>query len=110
MPVVAIPGLLALLGGFFKIFALYAVTRILLALGLSYWVISGFDDLKDSIYLEITTNYGNLTAASYQILTMAGVDQAITIIFSCVTVRLIMNGLANGIIGGIAFKGITSGS
>lgn len=104
------PGILVLVAGFFKIFALYAVTRILLALGLSYWMVSGFTELKDNIYTMIQTNYAGIPAATYDIITLMGVDVAITIIFSCITVRMIMNGLANGIIGGIAFKGISSAS
>jgi len=106
----AAPLILGLGAVFFKVFALYAITRILVALGLSYWVITGFDDVKTYFMDNIQANFGALPNAVFDILALSGVDVAITIIFSCITVRLIMNGLANGIIGGIAFKGITSQS
>jgi cell division protein FtsX len=103
----AAPLLVTGIGVFFKTFALYAITRIFLALGLSYWVITGFDDVKTNFENEIVANFSSLPLAVYQIMGIAGVDVAITILFSCITVRMIMNGLANGVIGGIAFKGIS---
>ena len=102
------PGLLLLFGAGLKFLALYAVTRILIALGLSYIVISGFDDMGQYFEDEIISQYGALPAAVYEIVSMAGVDVAITILLSCISVRMIMNGVTNGIIGTLAFKGITN--
>lgn len=103
------PWLISMLGVSLKFFAAYAVTRVLLALGLSYVTITGFTDLKTQFMTEIQNNYGALPAAVIDIISLAGADVAITILFSCVTVRLIMNGLVNGVIGTLAFKGIQSG-
>lgn len=100
------PWLVSMLGIAVKFFAAYAVTRIMLALGLSYLTVTGFNDLKDQFMGEIQTNYGALPAAVIDIISLAGADVAITILFSCVTVRLIMNGLVNGVIGTLAFRGI----
>lgn len=103
------PWLVGMIGVAIKYFAVYAVTRVLLALGLSYVAISGFTDLKADFMAEIQNNYGALPAAVIDIITLSGADVGITILFSCVTVRLIMNGLVNGVIGTLAFKGIQSG-
>lgn len=86
--------LLPLLGGWFlKVFALYAVTRIFLAAGIGYLVITGFNTFKDDLIANIQANYGSVPAATFEIMTLAGVDEAITIIISAVGIRLILNGL-----------------
>lgn len=102
------PLLIGVLALFFKVFAVYAVTRILLALGLAYWTITGFDALAGDLMDNLQSQMGALPAAMVDIMAIAGVDQAITIIFSCITVRLVMNGLTNGVIGGVAFSGIAN--
>lgn len=102
------PALVGLVAVFFKVFAVYAITRVLLALGLSYVAIQGFDQVETYFMTEIQSNFGALPAAVFEIMALAGVDVFITIIFSCITVRLIMNGLAQGAIGTLAFRGITN--
>jgi len=103
-----LPGLVALIGVAIKVLAVYAVTRILLALGLSYVAVQGFDQMEGFFMTAIQDNFGALPVAVFEVLSLAGVDVFITIIFSCITVRLIMNGLAQGVIGTLAFRGITN--
>ena len=104
------PVLLTLFGAFLKFFALYAITRLLLALGLSYVMITGFSDLIAQAEGAIQTEYGQLPSDVYQIVTMAGADVALTILFSALSIRFIMNGLSQGVIATMAFRRITSGN
>lgn len=103
------PALLLLWGAGIKILAAYAVTRVLLALGLSYVVYQGMDTLLDMLQGSVEGYYGGLPAIIHSVITLSGADVAISILFSAVAVRLLLNGFVGGAKSAFQLKGISAG-
>jgi len=103
------PVLVAIFGVAIKYLAAYAVARIFLALGLSYVVYQGMDTLMTNAQANITSQFGALGGSIYQIAAMCGVDVAITILFSAIAVKLLINGFSGGAKTALRFKGVSAG-
>lgn len=101
------PALLAMFGAGIKFLMAYAITRFLLAIGLSYVTYQGMDTLIDNMRSEIEGTYAALASATYDILSMMGADVAISILFSAIAVRLLLVGFSAGVKSGLRFSGIT---
>ena len=103
------PWIISIFGVAIKVLAVYAVARVLLALGLSYVIYTGFDILINNMQAEIENNYGAMTAGVFEIVTMMGADVAISILFSAIAVRLVINGVVGGVSKGLKWGNISSG-
>ena len=90
------PALLLLLGASLKIFMAYAIVRFMLAVGLSYVTYQGMDLLMGNMETQIQSYFGTLGANVYAILALMGADVGISIMFSAITIRLILVGFQNG--------------
>jgi len=92
----ALPAVLGLFGAGIGLFTGYAVTRVLLALGMSYILYQGLDVLLESAEDAILNAFGQLPADVYNILLMAGADVGFTILFSAFATRLLLSGWQAG--------------
>jgi cell division protein FtsX len=92
----ALPAILGMFGSGIGLFAGYAVTKVLVALGLSYVVYQGIDVLFESAEAQIYASFGALPADLYGFLLLCGVDVAITILMSAFAAKLLLAGFQAG--------------
>jgi len=92
----ALPAILGIFGTGISVFAGYAVTKVLLALGMSYFIYKGMDVLFESAQTQILAYFGQLPADIYSYLLLCGVDKAITIILSALATKILLSGFQAG--------------
>jgi hypothetical protein len=90
------PAILLMIGAGIKYFMAYAIVRFMLAVGLSYVTYSGMDVLMSNMETQIQSLFGGLGGDLYAILAMMGADVGISIMFSAITIRLVLIGFQNG--------------
>ncbi len=79
-----------LIVGFFLASITSIIGRILWVLGISVFYITGLTVLLDTLYDSIQQELGSLGLASVQYLSLMKVDVAISIVFSAVTLRMLI--------------------
>ena len=89
------PYLITLIGGAIKYLAAYLVARIMFTLGVSAVVYIGIDAVIDQAKAEMSANLSNL-GPLLDIFVMMGVPQAFSIIFSAISIRMLLNGSVAG--------------
>lgn len=72
------------------------VGRVLISLGIGYVVYQGIDTTLDYVKGIVQTNLQGLPADVVAIASTCQVDTAVSILFSAITVRLLINGLQSG--------------
>ena len=100
------PALITMFGASIKYLMAYAITRFLVAMGISYVVYQGMDTLIDNVRTEIEGQYAAMGLGVYDILSLMGADVAISILFSAVSIRLLLVGFSGGVKTGLRF-GVT---
>lgn len=93
----------ALIGGLIQA-SVTIVGRILIALGVGFITYTGITILIDGIKSDVITNFQALDSQIVQILAVLQVDTAITMIFSAIAARLILNGLQSGAVKRMVLK------
>lgn len=101
------PAILMMFGASIKYLMAYAITRFLLAIGLSYVIYQGMDTLIQNVESEIMSNFSALGVTLYEFLLLAGADVAFSIVFSAISIRLLLVGFSGGVKSGLRFGGIT---
>jgi len=72
------------------------VGRVLISLGIGFVTYSGIDFLLNALKTQVVSGFGGLPATAVGILGLMKVDVAISIIFSALLARLVLNGLTSG--------------
>lgn len=74
----------------------WLITRLLLALGLGYFIYQGMDILMGNIESQIISYFGQLPADIYNIILMCGAGEAITILLSALSTKILLMGFQGG--------------
>ena len=85
----------AILGGLVTV-AGSIVGRVLLALGIGYVSYTGLSTGLEFLHAQVVTGLTGLSARSVQVLGLLKVDVCISILFSALTARMVLNGLTSG--------------
>lgn len=66
----------------------YAITKVLLVLGLGFVSYLGVDSLVDNIEAQLMSNYGSLESTMWNMASLCGLDVSITILVSALALSL----------------------
>lgn len=95
--------LLALLGGL-AWFVGSLVGRVLIALGIGYVSFTGLTGFVGSIKDLVLQNLYSLPPEFVQVMSLVKLDTCISILFSCISVRLVLEGLSSDTITKMVIK------
>lgn len=94
---------LSLLGGVLSIVG-SLVGRVLLSLGVGFVAFNGVQSLMSSMKAQVISQFSGLPSTIVGILAVTKVDVAISIVFSAIAARLVINGLQSDVIKKLVFK------
>jgi len=90
------PYFLIAIGAAIKFLTGYMIARIIAVLGLTMLTYSGMNLFMEYAETEIMANYANLGAAA-DVMSLFGVPEAFSILFSAIAIRLFITGWVGGI-------------
>jgi hypothetical protein len=93
----------ALIGGLIQALGTI-VGRILISLGIGFVTYQGIDTTLDYVKDTITSNLQGLPADIVGIASICQIDTAVSIIFSAIAVRFVIQGLTSGTMKRMVFK------
>ncbi|SPD67820.1 conserved protein of unknown function (plasmid) [Cupriavidus taiwanensis] len=86
--------LLSLLGGLVSI-AASMVGRVLIALGIGYVTYSGISVLLDTLKAQVVSRLSGASVEFVQVMSLVKIDVCVSILFSAMTARLLLQGLTS---------------
>lgn len=92
----AVPGIVGILGGGIALLAPWIITKVILALGMAYFLYQGMDVLFESAENAILGYFGQLPADLYNYLLMCGAGEAVTILISALATKILLTGFQAG--------------
>src|SRR5689334_4882567 len=84
--------------GAFLTFVGSLVGRVMVALGIGYAAYSGLTTLMTSLKSQVVSQFAGLPSTAIGILAVTKVDVGISIFFSAIAARLVLNGLTSDVI------------
>jgi len=74
----------------------YAVTKIMLVLGLGFVTYTGIGSLVDNLETALLNHYGSMSADVWNMATLCGLDVSLTILVSALALSLQIKGMVAG--------------